>query len=522
MFFDPDAAKSKEYLKAFAENFGGDPNIQGSWYNPLSGIEAGLSMVGNIAASVDQGVRRLLYPSTSGNYTRRAIKQSLENDRWTDPLFKAYDKDSLNGNGGDPSQLRQKISQLRDYWNREYNERVEAEKETANKYKNGTWYFDPQKINPKFRYWSEHNDSGLLGGLLPDQLLYSIAETGSSYSDFVNMGKMMLSDAAAGALSKTLATYAVKRSPYIAALTVLNDYRKLRAAGRLDEAAKMARLVERAENTIQQTSGAVSKLDAALKSGTIASNMFFTNRMREHETNSEVIDAWSSRVLTNAMRQNADMPKVLNRTKEYLSEMGIDPTNMTDIDLVQHALAYDIDTGDSTFEKEKEAGRAGLKKVYNDNMALAVKDYMEAIPFLGYSGSFLRSFGKGAANKLAEQTYRAQARSLFDRTITKLSGTGLNNIGSKLAAKHSIEYLMRLGKRLGYIGSLEAIEEGQQELLQNRYQRGEYDNYNQSQSILPLSSILEDTHLATDAVAAYMGVLSGDPDNGAQQLRRAM
>jgi len=149
--------------------------------------------------------------------------------------------------------------------------------------------------------------------------------------------------------------------------------------------------------------------------------------------------------------------------------MGIDPTNMTDIDLVQHALAYDINTEDRVFEKEKNDARDGLKKVYNDNMALAVKDYIEAIPFLNYSGSFLRSFGKGTTNKFADYTYQYQARTLFDRTISKLSRTGLNNIGNKLASKHSIEYLTRLAKRLGYIGSLEAIEEGQQELLQSRY-----------------------------------------------------
>jgi hypothetical protein len=47
------------------------------------------------------------------------------------------------------------------------------------------------------------------------------------------------------------------------------------------------------------------------------------------------------------------MSKVLDTTRDYLTNMGIDPTNMTDIDLVQHALAYDINTGDETFEKEK-------------------------------------------------------------------------------------------------------------------------------------------------------------------------
>lgn len=521
LFFDTDSAKAREYFKAFSENFGPDHNL-GAWYNPITGLEEFSSTIGNIASSVQQGINRLINSSADGNYMRRAIRHSLENDRWTDPMFKDYDRDNLNGNGGNTQELRTKVKSMRDYWNREYDERVQAEKETANKYKNGSWYFDPQKINPKFRYYSENNDAGIIGGLLPDQLLYSIAETGSSYSDFVNMGAMMASDVAAGLLANRLATFAVKRNPYVNAVATINDLRKLRAAGKFEEAAKLAKAAERAQKIISSTNHAIATTDLGLKLGTTASNMFFINRMREHETNSEMIDAWSSRVLTKSMQGGADMPKVLEKTKEYLQDMGIDPTNMTDIDLVQHALAYDINTEDSVFEKEKEAGRQGLKKVYNDNMALAVKDYMEAMPFLGYSGSFLRSFGKGTVNKLADQTYQQQARTLFDRTISKLGSSGLNNIGNKLAAKHSLEYLTRVGKKLGYIGSLEAIEEGQQELLQSRYSRGLYDQYSQEQSSFPMASILEDVNLATDAVAAYMGWLPGDPDNGSHQLRRAM
>jgi len=154
--------------------------------------------------------------------------------------------------------------------------------------------------------------------LLPDQLLYSIAETGSSYSDFVNMGAMMTSDAAAGLLARRLATFAIKRNPYVNAVATINDLRKLNAAGKIEEAAKLAKAAERAQKIISSTNNAIATTDLGLKLGTTASNMFFINRMREHETNSEVIDAWSSRVLTKSMQGGADMPKVLEKTKEYL------------------------------------------------------------------------------------------------------------------------------------------------------------------------------------------------------------
>lgn len=111
-------------------------------------------------------IDKVLYPNASdGNYTRRAIKQSLPDERWTDALF-------INHDSGNPSestlQLRNKLQPLKEHWQKELDERVTSAKESANKYKNGTWYFDPQKINPKFRKFSENNDSGILGGFLPD------------------------------------------------------------------------------------------------------------------------------------------------------------------------------------------------------------------------------------------------------------------------------------------------------------------------------------------------------------------
>lgn len=102
------------------------------------------------------------------------------------------------------------------------------------------------------------------------------------------------------------------------------------------------------------------------------------------------------------MNRGADLGKALSVTRDYLERIGVSTENMTDIDLVQHALAYNIPTGDSIFEEEKQAGVQGLRKVYNDNMSLAVKDYVEALPFLNFTGSYLRAFGKGGANKLAD------------------------------------------------------------------------------------------------------------------------
>lgn len=516
LFFDPNKAGLSEGMRIAATNLLGDNDPNSKWYNPISGLEYGLSMVGNIAQSIQQGIDKIIYPNaSSGAFTRRAIKQSSSDDSWTDGLFEGY----TNGN---TNKLRQQAEELKNYWTDELDKRSAILKEVSNKYKNGAWYFDPQKINPKFRYFSENNDAGIIGGLLPDQLAYSLAEMGSSYSDFENMAAMMITDLSAGAAAKGLSFFATKINPYTRALSILKDFSELRAAGRAAEAAKLQRRVAEAQKTISLYNTRVNAAEKALGVGTQAANLYFINRMREHETNSEVIDAWSNRVLQNSMSKGANMQKVLDVSKQYLEQIGISTDNMTDIDVVQHALAYDIPTGDSTFEKEKEEGVKGLRKVYNDNMALAVKDYFEAFPFLNYSSSFLKSILKREGNKFADQTYNAVAKSWIDRTYQKIAGNSLNKVGKKLATKHTLEFLAKRARQAGYIATLEGIEEGQQELLQSRYSRGVYDDYNTPTSTLPLASIMEDTNLASDAVAAYFGILYGDPDNDSHQIRRAM
>jgi hypothetical protein len=396
LFFDPDKASYKDVANRFKESFLGDSDPNASWYDPRNGVEYGLSMLQNIATTAQMGIGELIGSNNPGDITRRAIRKSLPSDRWTDNLFEGYDT-NLSTN-----HLRNRIQPLRDHWNGELERRSALERESANKYKNGAWYFDPQKINPKFRRLSENNDSGLIGGLLPDQLAYSLAEMGSSYSDFENMAGMMLTDLSAGAVVKAIGFFAKKTNPYINALSTLKLYSELKAANRLNEAAKLERRVSEAQKIISAYGKGISATEQAFGIGTQAANLYFINRMREHETNSEIIDSWSNRVLQNSMNRGADLNKVLDVSKQYLNQIGISTDNMTDVDIIQHALAYDIPTGDSVFEKEKEEGIQGLRKVHNDNMALAAKDYFEALPFLNYSSSFLRSFGRRQANKLAD------------------------------------------------------------------------------------------------------------------------
>nr|DAH00521.1 MAG TPA: hypothetical protein [Crassvirales sp.] len=52
--------------------------------------------------------------------------------------------------------------------------------------------------------------------------------------------------------------------------------------------------------------------------------------------------------------------------------------------------------------------------------------------------------------------------------------------------------------------------------------RGEYDDYDTPYSMFNLPSVFSDASLASDAIASYIGINFGDPDNGDAELRKAM
>ena len=68
-------------------------------------------------------------------------------------------------------------------------------------------------------------------------------------------------------------------------------------------------------------------------------------------------------------------------------------------------------------------------------------------------------------------------------------------------------------------------------MLQSRYMRGEYDDYNSPYfdstlfnpaTLFDIPSSIKDLELGTAALGCYLGINFGDPDNGNAELRKAM
>lgn len=365
--------------------------------------------------------------------------------------------------------------------------------------KNGNWLFDPKKIDRKFKKEYEDQHAGVLERIFnPKAWAYNVVDIGSSYSMFEQMAAQFAYQGASKAVSQMIA-YA--------------------SGGEIGTGAKIAMGVANAVGGI-----------------TLA------NKMRVGETESEILDAYSNRLLQYAYDNKSDLNNLFNFADKKAKQIGIDPKDLTDLDKIQLALAYNINSGDKNFDIEKSLARQGLAKVFNDNMALSTGDYIETIPFLEFGGKVAtKGLGKAVYNRVFKtglqlsgkasgevaERYMAMnadkfATSITDRIINKALGEGEKNLVKKIKLSHIADFLKKKVKQSLIVGASEGIEEGQQQLLQNRYQRGEYDNYKGIQSKFDIDSVFNDVRLGLESVADYYGINSYDPDNGSEELRKAM
>ena len=76
------------------------------------------------------------------------------------------------------------------------------------------------------------------------------------------------------------------------------------------------------------------------------------------------------------------------------------------------------------------------------------------------------------------------------------------------ADRSGAETLVRI--RRIHVGFFEGLEEGQQEILQKRYQRGEYDNDEKSYSMFDIPEVFNNVNLGKDVIKAWFGLGSED------------
>lgn len=552
--------------------------------------------------------------SPDNRYSLNNALQNVDvNDRRFDNLFidwtkyKSGDKDSKNS-----FDFYLNLNK-NDVLNRYVDTKRDALKRIDN-LAHGNFWFDPSKIDKRYDDIVNKDDFGLVGDLTYG-LAANIPQLGSSFSDLKDFTLSIGTDAAvskvvapiligiasggagfAKSIGKDLVKSLEKSGTMAIARDAIRSGEAVEAAASAESAANTAReasVISRLWNGYKTSKSVVSAVNngvdienaikAAQMSNPIAAantlrgvraaegvtQIYLTNQMRQNESNAEVMDAYSSRIMQQMMDGSVDVKKVFDSADDFLRESGINPDSLDDQQKLQAILGFNIQTGDPEFEAMKKDARRGLNKVYNDNMTLAVMDYWEKLPYLPFANSAIRDWGRNLSNKLGRsigmygrdlasdmpfrmfnknidlgsKTARNMAfdyqQQLIDRTagrlvsdkLTKATQWMLNrfkkkdgtpNLGRIAAFDNAIRYAGRKIKQMASLGGKEALEEGQQQIIQSDYQSGRYDNYNENKSNFDPGSFIADLDLGANAALSYLGLNFGNPYNGDEDLRHAM
>lgn len=521
LFYDTNKAGTSDYLAALKDNtlvthqkFNTD-GVLGTIGNALKYTAGTLSEgLDNIALTAWNAIGKVLPEAVGGDkngtFIKRAIKSGTSN---YDNLFEGYS--TKNG-----SQLLQtKINALKTDLDREQNKREISLRSAINQYKNGNWLFDPKKINPEFRDLQNQNRGGLIGSIIdPTQWGYSVPEIGTSYSDAASFAGMIATNAVGALATKAAVKFITRKIPGLGAVLTAADMAKaFNSAKNVEQVANVLSRVKMAKNVIGGS--------------TAAAEIYWVKQMRQSETNGEAINALAQRVLNESFKTNVDFDKVFNAVDQYSKRIGVDSKDLDQLEKVKLALAYNIPTGDDNFDKIKVDSRKGLAKLINDNNAMAFEDYLQALPFMDYTRGviskaansiFSRAPKMHIQDKILDKAAKFAATGVIDNAIDRVAMSKFSNIGDRLKFVHGSKYLAKKFKRAFPLATSEALEEGRQQLLTSRFERGEYDNYTVGESSFYLPSVFNNKFLNVDAIAAYLGISSGDPDNGDAELRRSM
>lgn len=521
LFYDTNKAGASDYLAALKDNtlvthqqFNTN-GILGTINNALKYTAGTLSEgLENIALTTQNAIGKVLPQAIGGDkngtFIKRAIKSGTSN---YDNLFEGYS--TKNG-----SQLLQtKINALKTDLDREQSKKEISLRSAINQYKNGNWLFDPKKINPEFRDLQNQNRGGLIGSIIdPTQWGYSIPEIGTSYSDAASFAGMIATNAGGALATKAAVKFLTRKIPGLGTVLTAED---------------MAKAFNSAENA-EQVANALSRVELAknvIGGSTAAAGMYWTKHMRQSETNGEAINALAQRVLDSSYKTDVDFNKVFNSVDQHSKRLGIDSKDLDQLEKVKLALAYNIPTGDANFDKIKVDSRKGLAKLINDNNAMAFEGYLRALPFMDYTRGviskaannvFSRAPKMYIQDQVLDKATKAAATGVIDNAIDRVAMSKFSNIGDRLKFVHGSKYLAKKFERAFPLATSEALEEGRQQLLISRFGRGEYDNYSTGESSFYLPSVFDNQFLNADATAAYLGISSGDPDNGDAELRRSM
>ena len=494
-------------------------NPKDTSYN--SGFKQGAKLAWDVISAVPDMLGKTVYSlikpifysaASAGSAHDEDIRTAIAENRLSPEQEYKMQKYDLTNNVS-RQKLYDELDNLKNDYQRELDDNEANYRKKQKELKEGTWLFKPQSIDPEFRemrsnIWSEDSDDRFN---LIDKIIMTTPEMGTSYSDI---------KAFVGSLS----------SQWGADLLA-------RGVGKLvspNSKAKLAGLIAQ----------------GAIRLGGGLAGLHFTIEGRESETAQEAINAMVGRAM-NTMQARGINFNVLRDDLKYKlrSEHGIDADSMTDDELLQAAMIFNVRTLNPNVDKILKDGHKGLNGLIQRNNALGATDFLQQIPFAPRIGSALSKYAIGTSkmlppnrlagtfgreaeqvySNLAEQTlaktagYNA-ARGWIDNRIDGLVKKTFKDLGNRVAVRNLITNTANRAKAVGAVALSEGLEEGQQQYIQYNYENGTYDNEMSSRfsPLIDIRSLIDDGRLAFDAALSYFGLNFGDPLNGDDELQQSM
>lgn len=494
-------------------------NPKDTSYN--SGFNKGAELAWDVISAIPEMIGKTVYSlvkpvfysaANAGSAHDDDVRTAIAENRLSPQQEYKMQKYDLTSNVS-RQKLYDELDNLKKDYQRELDDNEANYRKKQKELKEGTWLFKPQSIDPEFREmqqnnWSENADDRFN---LIDKIIMTTPEMGTSYSDI---------KAFVGSLS----------SQWGAELLA-------RGVGKLVSPNSKLKLAALIAQGVIRLGGGLAGLN-------------FTIEGRESETAQEAINAMVGRAMNTMQARGIDFNVLRDDIKYKLtSEHGIDADSMTDDELLQAAMIYNVRTLNSDVNKILKDGHKGLSGLIQRNNALGAKDFLEQIPFAPRMGSALSKYAIGTSkilppNRLAG-TFGREAEQVYsnlaEQTLAKMSGHNaargwvdnridniikkrFKDLGNRVAVRNLITNVKNRAKAVGAVALSEGLEEGQQQYIQYNYENGTYDNEMSSRfsPLIDVRSLIDDGRLAFDAALSYYGLNFGDPLNGDDELQQAM
>ena len=274
-----------------------------------------------------------------------------------------------------------------------------------------------------------------------------------------------------------------------------------------------------------------------IMAGEIATDLALTAYSRQKESASEVYDAYTSDIqksLNNGKLTENDLLQVFTEARQkLLSQYMIDTKKLSAEEILENVAAYNIKTNNPAFEELRSRHLNGLRKLYDQNNALATSDILE---------STLWSATGGQATKWIKRRIEDLAKQSFEKVVTKFGGHISSTIDKAVdyeagkivegTAKRINPYkkirklringaIKDTAKKLGLLAIGEGTEEGQQWFMQDEYSRIKEsdDKYlKENDSVDYLKSLYDCVDYGLESNLALLGCHTNDYYNRNEDL----